>query len=582
MRPVNPRSLVSAVVLASGISLSPVSVAQDRALVPEEVAATIRTEGLERSRVMQFQDHLCNQIGGRLTGSAAFDDACRWARDEFAAMGLDARLEQWDEWRVWWDRGQWMGRMVEPEAMEFQVATPAWSAPTRGLVRGPLHAMPEDAAGVEDVAARLAQGERFYLFGAPPGRRSEGAVVDAIRGWIDSGAILGTVQSAASTGYADARYANQIRVFGDRMVAMRDFDDRPRTPSIVLRDDHAEALAERLGAGEPVVVEFDLRNRFRRGPVPLHNVVADLVGSERPEEMVIVCAHLDSWHQATGATDNGTGVCSTLEAARLLTAAGARPRRTIRFILWGGEEQGLLGSRQYVVRHRREMHRVSAVFNHDSGTNHVYGLRVTEAMQPLFERVFAPVLGMACPDPDFDGPVFELSTTQEMAPAGGGSDHASFATVGVPAWSWPLRGQLPYGYGWHSQWDTYAIVVPEYQAHNATVFALAALGVANLDGLLPREKVLRRDPNSKGDASLLIEAWLGIEVDVDLRVTAVEAEGLGARAGLAAGDRLTGLFGETAEDAVDLARALRAHADDAEVRIEVERAGSRRELKVAR
>lgn len=537
-----------------------------RPLLPDDVVQRIREEGLERSRVMYFLDRLCNDIGPRLTGSDNFRIACEWARSEFAAMGLDARLEKWGRWNLIWNRGQWSGRVVEPEAFELFVATPAWTAGTKGRVRARLLSMPKTEAGLAALAKREGT---FYLYGRPPSSRStRGRRLAELE---KQGKIAGYVQNSAS-GMIDRRYPNQIRVFGSSIVARGSFEKRPRTPRIVVRADQAERLEQLLKGKAPVVVEFDVRNRFREGPIELYNVVADLKGTDKPDEVIVVCGHLDSWHQATGATDNGTGASSTMEAARILTAAGVRPKRTIRFILWGGEEQGLLGSLAYVNRHRKEMAKVSAVFNHDTGTNWAHSLTVTEAMYPIFQRALAPVMELPAPEEDYDGPVFRLRKTKTMG-VGGGSDHVSFQRAGVPAWSWGLRGRSSYGYGWHSQWDTYDIAIPEYQRHTATVIALTVAGLAEYPGLLPREGVTRtRARGGFGDAAAYVGRILGAELK-GMRVESVEKGGIAAGLGLRKGDVLVEVAGREVKQAVDVLRALRAARDQAKIEVVVRRDG---------
>src|SRR5262249_31123525 len=149
---------------------------------------------------------------------------------------------------------------------------------------------------------------------------------------------------------------------------------------------------ERLKSGQAVELEFDVDNRFVSGPVELDNVVADLRGSELPDEYVVVGGHIDSWDVATGATDNGTGCATTLEAARLLAATGANPRRTIRFMLWSGEEEGLLGSAAWVAAHPDVLPHVSCALVHDGGTDFVSGLGVTRAEMPQAQAALAPVI----------------------------------------------------------------------------------------------------------------------------------------------------------------------------------------------
>ena len=170
-----------------------------------------------------------------------------------------------------------------------------------------------------------------------------------------------------------------------------------------------------------------------------------------------------------------------------------------------------------------------------------------------------------------------------MKPAGGGSDHASFAAVGVPAFSWSLKGPVPYGRGWHSQWDTYSIVRPDFQRHNATVFAVFAAGVANLDHMLSRDGVERATPGGRRgrvDAKLIVETWLGLELD-GVKISSVTADGLAGRSKLAAGDRVVAIGDEPVENARELLAAFRkaASAQD-EVSVFVERGGERLEIRV--
>jgi Zn-dependent M28 family amino/carboxypeptidase len=265
-----------------------------------------------------------------------------------------------------------------------------------------------------------------------------------------------------------------------------DMENLPTVPSISLLKEQWDEIKKRVDDGEEVELAFDIRNHFRQGPIPLFNVIADIPGTEFPDEFVIVGGHIDSWDGATGATDNGAGCATTMEAARILMAAGVKPRRTIRFMLWSGEEQGLLGSRAFVKKHREDVAKnVSAVFVHDGGTNYVAGLGCTEAMRPDFEAIFSAAMKL-----DERAP-FEIRTVKTIRPRGG-SDHVSFIREGVPGFFWDQRGRAVYRTTHHTQFDTYDSVVPEYQKHSAIVIAIGALGTANLDHLLPRDGVQKQ------------------------------------------------------------------------------------------
>ncbi len=556
------------------------------AQVAPDLAERIRKEGIANSRVMEHLDYLTNHIGHRLTGSENLVKAAYWVASEFERMGLEVQVEKWGEWKVAWNRGQWSGRVVSPEPMDLQVATEAWTAGTPGAVTGALVVQPTTEEELQQRAKDLRGAWVFdpssvpdYEAGGGEGRgrgeRGGGGLGRALRDRAQELGIAGFVRSSVGT----AQYPNRIRVFGDSNVARMDWDRLPKTPEVVVRYDQAKKLKEMLEAGQKVTVEIEVRNRFTPGPVPLYNVIAELKGSELPNEYVYVCGHLDSWHQATGTTDNGTGTTSTMEAARILTAVGAKPKRTIRFAVWGGEEQGLLGSREHVRMHRTEMDNVSAVFNHDTGTNWAASLGVTAVMKDDMEKVFAPVMALSSPDKDHDGPVFTLRVVGGLS--GGGSDHASFLAANVPGLNWSLTGRSDYfGYTWHSQYDTFNVAIPEYQAHNATVFALAALGTANLEAKLNREGLRAAGGGQGGDASTMLAGYFGVEFD-GLKVKTMEKEGLMAKSGIEAGDVLKAVNGKPIATLIDIFRIGREDGLDKGVELTVDRAGKEVKVKMA-
>ncbi|MGE3174050.1 MAG: M20/M25/M40 family metallo-hydrolase [Planctomycetota bacterium] len=499
-------------------------------VVDEATAEAIRTEGIQRSHAMHLLRDLTS-IGQRLTGSDNFTRACDWAVAEFSSMGLEnVHKEKWGEWRLAWNRGEWQGRIVEPYFFPMYVATEAWTASTDGLRRGRVLQAPAD----ELAAAALGEDLRgaFLFFDRRPPK--------AVREYCEQRGIAGWV-SPASGQPDDKAYPTRVRVFGDHRTAMGSIDKVPTVPSIVVQQDHAERLQKLLDDGEAVVCEFQVDSEFRDGGIPLYNVIAEIPGTEKPDEVVIVCGHLDSWHQAQGCTDNGTGATSTMEAARILSAIGARPKRTIRFCLWGGEEQGLLGSGAYVKMHRTEMEKVSAVFNHDTGTNWAAALTVAETMYEPMLRVTAPMQALTAPDADHEGPTFVLRKSPTIS-GGGGSDHASFIAAGVPGLNWSLKGRSDYfRHTWHTQWDRLDVAIPEYQAHTSTVVALAALGTANLPELLDRSGVVQRERGRQ--ARSYGQALFDAELD-GFTFTEVTKDGRADKMGIQKGDVLTKAQGE--------------------------------------
>jgi Zn-dependent M28 family amino/carboxypeptidase len=248
--------------------------------------------------------------------------------------------------------------------------------------------------------------------------------------------------------------------------------------------------------------------RARKATVSVHNVIADIRGSERPDELVIVGAHLDSYDLAHGATDNAAGCAAVMEAARLIVASGVQPRRTIRFVLWTGEEQGLLGSRAYVAAHADQLAKISAVFNMDAGTNPVTGFTATSAMKNDLERALAGIepplaletaASLTVPDDCCSQTINPATGTCTGASAscalppdvsGCPSDHVAFLRAGVPAFMFQQKGSADYGRTHHSEHDTVDALDAKGIEHSAVVIAMAALGVADLPNLLSRDNLI--------------------------------------------------------------------------------------------
>jgi carboxypeptidase Q len=431
-------------------------------------------------RVQEHLVYLTERIGPRLTSSPNLTRACQWARARFETFGLRAWLEEWGTFPVGFERGPSTGGMVAPVEMPYAFTTNAWTAGTPGPVRARAVLEPRS---LEDLEARRGELAGAWVVDRPRRerpRRSEREEVDAALAKLS---IAGRVRDAGG----ELLYA-----FGDHEI---DWTKLPTEVSINLLQSQYRDLLERLQRAEqaaeatdekvaPIELEFDIDNRFLPGPVPLYNVIAELPGTELGNEFVVLGGHIDSWDPAKGAQDNGTGIATTLEAARLLSAVEAKPKRTIRFMLWSGEEQGLLGSAGYVKAHPDEMGSISAVFVHDEGTNYLSGLEGPKALVPGLRLAFEPVLALDSTKP------FTIEENEGLSPFGG-SDHGSFIAAGVPAFSWEQTGRTSYFKSWHTQHDTLEFVVDEYQQHSALVAAVGALGVANLPEKLDRTDLIR-------------------------------------------------------------------------------------------
>jgi len=283
-----------------------------------------------------------------------------------------------------------------------------------------------------------------------------------------------------------------------------DIAEAGQDPEVSIRDSDYRYINSELADGQDVMVEFNLEHHITEGPFPLYNTIAEIPGSVWPDEVVIVSAHLDSWNGpgSQGVVDNGTGSAVTIEAARILAAVGAKPKRTIRFILWTGEEQGLLGSNAYVASlSEEERAKISAVFVDDGGTNYEGGLVCPPWMFEYLAAATAPTNGqfysetdhgrlLADDDPSNDDRAGWMDVnlrTVEALPQGGGSDHASFNAVGVPGFYWDEIGRADYRYGWHTQNDRIDLAIEEYLVQSSTNVAMTAYNLACAPTLLPRE-----------------------------------------------------------------------------------------------
>ena len=224
----------------------------------------------------------------------------------------------------------------------------------------------------------------------------------------------------------------------------------------------------------PVEIEIDMKNKFSEGEVEVFNTVAEIPGSEQPDEVVIIGGHIDSWDLGTGATDNGTGIMAVLEAARALKAVGIKPRRTIRCVLFSGEEEGLHGSRAYVKAHEKEMAKISGVLVHDMGTGRVtsIGLQGRYDLREVMDKVVDPFKEAVHMD--------ELSMRNM-----GGTDHLSFLPHGVPAFA-VVQDGAEYRKTHHTESDTFDKVYPDEINQGAKVLAAWAYNVAMLPEILPR------------------------------------------------------------------------------------------------
>jgi carboxypeptidase Q len=484
-----PRTPAIPVLLTAAL-LGPPALAQET--VDREMVAKIRQEGLERSKAFELFDHLVTVIGPRLTGTPEHARAAEWSRERLAAWGLkNARLEPWEFGRGW-QLEKFTIEMTEPRYMPLAGYPDAWSASMTGEVEAaPVFVGASSVQELDDMRNRLKGAivltqpvmtnfvrEDRVQPSEPSYRESPASPTAGGRGGRGRGAGGQSPAQQRAQILREAGPAVLLRPsrgeHGTMFVLGRDSGDAAQ-PSVILAAEHYNMVVRMIGAGVPVKLRVNLRSRYLTADTRTNNVIAELPGVDPVvgNEVVMIGAHLDSYHTAPGATDNADGSAVVLEAMRILTAVGARPRRTIRIALWSGEEQGLLGSREYVRRHltgdanTTARDRLSVYFNLDPGTGPIYGwyLQNRENARAMMDAWLEPFT--------------DLGARRNVIDSIGNTDHLSFAAVGIPAFN-PIQDYVDYDVRTHhTNVDTFervreadlkqaAVILASYAWHAAT------------------------------------------------------------------------------------------------------------------
>ncbi|CAN5415799.1 M28 family metallopeptidase [soil metagenome] len=438
----------------------------------------IVSQGRDHSQVMNFLRHIALDIGPRLTSSPELAKGQQWAMAEFNKMGCtNVHLEKWGEFPVGFDRGPvQVAKMVAPYHVDMVFTTNAWSNGTNGIVTADAMYAPktmDELASMKDAM----KGKWIVMpMAGPRPRPAPGETppppsdTEKIRAELDKMPIAGMITGSR----------NELVITAGRQTG-KTFEEHPGAPSILVRKSDYDRIVRNLDWKRPVKLQIGADNRWYKGPVPQFNVVAEIKGTEKPDEVIIVSGHFDSWNGpgSQGASDNGTGSAAVLEAARILNAAGAKPKRTIRFILWSGEEQGIFGSAGYVRDHKADLDKISAVLVDDGGSNYQGGYVVLESMKPMFEEAIAASLKAF---PEYP----QVLRVVDTMPKGGGSDHVPFNGVGVPGFFTIETGKQDYGFVHHTQHDHLGNVIPEYMVQSGTNHAIVAYNLACAATMLPR------------------------------------------------------------------------------------------------
>jgi hypothetical protein len=499
----------------------------------------IRDEGFRRSQVMEVAAQLTDVHGPRLSGSPQYKEAAEWARKQLESWGLaNAHLESFEFGRGWsFERTS--AHVVAPVTFPLVAIPKAWTAGTGGTVRGKAVRVKVDSeADVEKWKGKLAgmvvwAGESRELRSPEdrgPFQRYSEKELDELEQYqvpglriarpggapFDREAFLKRrrISAALDKLYAaekplavvepSSRDAN-VLLLGSG--GSRKKGDPQAVTQLVASAVQWSRVARLLERKLDVEVELDVRTTFYEDDTNGYNVVAELPGGDKKSELVMVGAHFDSWHPGTGATDNGAGSAVMMEVMRILKAIDAKPRRTVRIALWGGEEQGLIGSRAYVSDHfasrppapepgpgdlpsflrndppapmtlKPEHARLAGYFNLDNGTGKIRGIYLQEnsAVKPVFESWMAAVE--------------DLGAKRVTMRNTGGTDHQSFDAVGLPGFQF-IQDPIEYEGGFfathHTDMDVYDRLQREDLMQAAVVIATFALTAANRDEMLPRK-----------------------------------------------------------------------------------------------
>jgi hypothetical protein len=404
-----------------------------------DMVARIRAEGLERSRALVLYRTLTDEIGARLTGSPAHMQAARWARDRFAEWGLaNPHLEPFDFGRGW-QLERIAVEMTEPRYVPFIAYAEAWSPSTKGVISGrPIYVGDKTAAQIQAMADQLRGAivlthlpQVLFVDGDRPQPGLDDRQVATGNPSLPQARTLTPARELmpllARTGAAVALRPSAYRDGTVGVTGSRD-TTADSVPSIVVAGEQYNVLVRLATEGRPPSLRVELRTRYFEEDRNSYNVIADIPGQDPAlrDQVVLVGAHLDSWHTASGATDNADGAAAVMEAMRILRTLGAAPRRTIRVALWSGEEQGLLGARAYLAQHFNTpaaRDQLAVYLNDDPGSGKTLGFYMegNQAAKTIFDRWLAPLK--------------DLGATRNIIEGIGSTDHVPFNEAGLPGFN---------------------------------------------------------------------------------------------------------------------------------------------------
>jgi len=522
-----PVAALLALSLVAGAQVAPAE------KVDLDMVAKIKAEGMERSKVMETISHLTDEFGGRLSGSPQLKAANEWTKARLTEWGLqNAHLEGFQFGRGWSLR-RFSAHVVEPVAFPLIALPKAWTPGTNGTLSGEAVLTEiQSEADFEKYRGKLKGAfvltsptrEVKAWFKAPGARLSDEELLKMANDERRGGGRQYSEEQMRAMRARMTIEPKKLEFYRAEGVAAlvdlsragdggtlfvqgggpRDKTAPQALPSIVVTAEHYGRIARLLGMGKKVKLEMNVEAQFHDEDPLAYNTIAEIPGTDLKDEVVMLGAHLDGWHGGTGATDNAAGSAVCMEAVRILTALGVKPRRTIRIGLWGGEEQGLIGSRAYVSEHfasrpappaaapgqqpgypgqqpagpltlKPDHAKFAAYFNLDNGTGKVRGvyLQSNEAVRPIFRAWLAPF-------GDLGAGTLTSSNT-------GGTDHLSFDAAGLPGFQF-IQDPVEYDTRTHhSNMDTYERIQADDMQQASVIMASFVYHAAMRNEKLPRK-----------------------------------------------------------------------------------------------
>jgi carboxypeptidase Q len=481
---------VAAAIAATVLAAQP---ARAQESVDLAMIARIRAEGMDssRSRVMATFNHLTNIVGPRLTGSALHKQAADWALKQLTDWGMsNGRLEPFP-FGPGWTLDAMTLEMTKPRYFPAYGYPQAWSTSTKGVLTRPLYLGDMTQAQIEALGEKLRGAiilpsrpqVQFFRADRVQPADVDGARIGAPGGPPNPGSVtpLNTMTPILQRFGAGAILTPNGGEHGTAFVLGGNRNPGPDAiPRIVMVAEHYNMIARLLQSGAPVEMRVEARSTFSRADTNSYNVIAEIPGVDPVlrNEIVLVGAHLDSWHSATGATDNGDASATVMETMRILKAVGVRPRRTIRLALWSGEEQGLLGARAHLAKEfpdSASRNRLAVYLNDDPGTGATFGwyMENNAAAKAIFDAWLEPLK--------------DLGVKRNVIGAIGSTDHVPYVQLGIPAFT-TIKDYTTYDYrSRHSNTDFYERLTEASLKQSATVLAVFAYNAAMRNEKIPRQ-----------------------------------------------------------------------------------------------